>query len=184
MNETLRTISKRYSCRNYTGQTPDDEALRAITEAAIAAPSGLNKQGWRVIALKNRELMGEIEAEALRAFAEIDKEGYERIVSRGGKLFYNAPVIIIFAVDSQNPGKATDVGIACENAALAAASLGVDSVICGLAGFAFAGEKTKDFAEKLKFPVGYEFGLSLLLGFAIAPGAPHEPDKDKIIIIE
>ena len=78
-----------------------------------------------------------------------------------------------------------DCGIVSENIALAASSLGIDNLICGLARFSFTGEKGAAFKRRLRFPDGYEFGMAVLLGTAASPGGkPHEPDLSKIIEIK
>jgi hypothetical protein len=71
-----------------------------------------------------------------------------------------------------------------ENIALAAAGFGLDSVICGLCGLAFTPEKKDEFARRLAFPPGYEFGCSVLVGYGKEPGKPHELDLKKIVMIQ
>jgi len=185
MNETLKVIAERYSCRDYKSDMPSDEMLQAIAEAAIQAPSAMNRQPWRVIVLKDRKLMQEIEDVALNKLKNMeDKSGYNRIMERGGKLFYNAPCMIIIPVEKSNYAL-IDCGIVCQNITIAAKSLGLDSVICGLTGLAFEdGENFNKYAKLLSFPEGYVFGCSVLLGYANTGKAPHEPDKGKIIVIE
>ncbi|MDR1933885.1 MAG: nitroreductase family protein [Spirochaetales bacterium] len=186
-NNTIETILKRYSCRDFTGRLPADEDLRLIAKAAVAAPSGSNRQLWRVIVVKNRRLISDMEGEGLRMLAAMpDKTMYERIMSRGGKLFYNAPCMMVIPLAKAVPPGAElfDCGIIAENIALAAASLGIDNVICGLTVFCFAGDRRDEFNNRLGFPPGYEIGLSVLLGFAQTPGKPHEPDTAKISFIE
>lgn len=182
MNQVLETIAKRYSCRAFDGVLPEGQALEQIAQAALCSPSGVNRQAWRVIVVTDRALIDEMEAEGLRMLSQMeDQSMYQRILSRGGTLFYHAPCMIMVPVDAaQMPGAALDCGILCQTVALAATSLGVDNLICGLAGLAFAGEKGADFAARLGFPAGYAFGAAILLGHAAHTGAPHEPDEAKI----
>jgi len=78
-----------------------------------------------------------------------------------------------------------DCGIVAENIALAAASLGIDSLICGFTAFSFAGDKNREFKNRLGFPEGYEIGIGVLLGYAENHGGkPHTPDLSKISVIE
>lgn len=70
-----------------------------------------------------------------------------------------------------------------EAIALAASSLGLGNVICGLARMVFDVEKAAEYKAKL-IQEGYEFGMSVLVGKAVDPdGTPHEPDMDKIVYI-
>jgi len=187
VNETLKTIAERYSCRDFDGVMPPDEDLQAIARAAIQAPSGVNRQHWQIIVVKNRQLLNDMEAEGLKMLAAMeDPSFYQRIMSRGGKLFYNAPCMVLIAVKEAQPKGAEliDLGIVAQNVALAATSLGIANVHCGLVGLAFAGEKASEFKKRLQFPEGYECGLGVLLGYAKTTKPPHEPNPEKITWIE
>ncbi|MDR1370130.1 MAG: nitroreductase family protein [Dysgonamonadaceae bacterium] len=187
MNETLQTIAKRYSCRNFTDKVPGNEQLAAIAKAAIQSPSAMNRQPWRIVVLKNRQLIQEMEDEALQILASMpDRSDYDRIMSRGGKLFYNAPCMIMLPMPAagSNGFEFIDLGIVCENIALAATSLGLGNVICAFSRLAFSGSKAEEFKQRSGFPDGFECGAAVLVGYAVSPVDPHEPDETKIIIIE
>jgi len=187
MNDTLKTIAKRYSCRNFSDKPIRDTHLQAIAEAGIQAPSAMNRQGWHITVVKNKELLSEIEAEGMRVLSELpDKSAYERVMGRGGKLFYNAQAVVFIAVkDAETNAYAkVDLGIVAQNISLAAASLGVDNCHCGLVAFCFAGGRAGEFKRKLKFPDGYECNYGVLLGYGKEQGTPHAPDADKITVIE
>ena len=185
---TIEAIRTRYSCRAFLDRMPSDENLRLIAEAAVASPSGMNRQLWRIIVVKNKELLADLETEGMKNLAALPDKGlYDRIMSRGGKLYYNAPCMIVVPIAKVEPAGAElfDCGIVAENIALAATSLGVDNLICGLAAFSFAGQKNAEFKKRLGFPEGYEIGIAVLLGYAANPGGkPHEPDLSKITVIE
>ncbi len=185
MNETLKHIEERFSCRQYLPQMPEAAQIEAIAKAAVQAPSSINRQRWQVIVLRDAALIEELDAEGMRALAALpDKSMFERIQSRGGKLFYGVPCVIFVAIEpSDLTGAALDCGIVCQNITLAAQAQGLGSCICGLAGLAFAGEKAASFKERLHFPAGYEFGMAVLIGKPASGGTPHEPDMGKITYI-
>lgn len=182
MNETLRVIAERYSCRDYKNEMPSDELLQAIAKAAVQAPSGMNRQAWRVIVVKDKTLMQDMESEAMSYLANMeDKTSYNRIMERGGRLFYGAPCMIVVPID---PAALIDCGILCQNIVLAAASLGIANVMCGFTGLAFAGGvRAAEFSRRLGFPEGYAFGCSVLLGYANTIKPPHVPDEGKITFV-
>jgi len=186
MNETLRVIKNRYSCRAFDDRRIDAELLKMVAEAGIQSPSGMNTQRWHIVVVSDKSLIDELESAGLSAINVLpDKSISERIKSRGGKLFYNAQAFIALATEAsgQEPSL-LDCGIAVENMTIAAASLGLASCICGLASFAFQGGREAHFNEKLRFPPGYQFAMSILLGYEKAPGKPHEPNPAKITYIE
>jgi len=178
---TIQAIHQRYSCRAFTDKMPSDEDLQSVTKAAVAAPSAMNMQSWQVIVVKNKQLLNELEAEA---FSNLDVAARERVMSRGGKVYYNTPcqIIIPIADSKSNKWSNIDCGIITQNIVLAAESLGINSLICGMIQFAFMGDKGEYFKKQLGFPEGYDLGLSVLLGYADESGVkpPHELDMSKI----
>lgn len=186
MNETLKVIKERFSCRSFTRDLLDNREIEAIVNAAIQSPSSMNRQRWQVIAIKNQDLIAEIESEGMEQISKLpDQSVYDRIQGRGGHLFYQAPHLFIIAIEPTDlPGASLDCGIVAQTVALAAQSLGAASCICSLTSFAFAGNKKDYFKEKLLFPTGYEFGISILIGKPVKQGSPHTPNPEKVTIID
>lgn len=182
MNETLKTIAARYSCRAFTGEAIMQEDVKAIALAGLQAPSALNLQPWKIVVIQDKDLIEEMDAAVMECLAkQNDTSTYDRMMSRGGKLFYNTSCIFLVVMKK---GTGLDCGIVTENMALAAASLGLGNVICGMMRMVFDTPKGEAFREKL-IPEGYEFGMSLLVGYAAdaGKGNPHEPDMSKIVYI-
>lgn len=183
VTETLDVIASRFSARSYLDRPLPADVFAAITQAGLQAPSAMNRQPWRLVAISDPALIARIDASGLAALREGDPDGYARIQSRGGRLLYGAPAMVVIAVQPQ-PGLLStdlDVGIVASHLVLAARSLGVDSCICGLAGLAFAGPDGPGLLAALGVPDGFGFGLSVLLGYASVTGEPHRPDPAKLI---
>ena len=178
MNETLRTIAGRYSCRAYETRAPEKEKLDAIALAAVQSPSGMNRQPWQIVVITDKALLDEMDTECMAELkASEDKTAYNRFMERGGKIFYGAPCMFLIL---KKPGSDLDCGIVSENVALAAASLGLGNVICGMAGIPFSGPNGEKYKKLIGFPDGWEFGMAVLAGYAKTATAPHEPDMSKI----
>ena len=184
MNETMRTIAERYSCRDFTGDPLTAPQLQALVKAALASPSAMNRQPWYVIAITDKALINELDADGMSILAEAeDKSVFERIQSRGGKIFYNAPCMILAASDGSEHA-AMDCGILSQNVALAAHSLGLGSVICGMAAIPLNGPRGNTFKKRMQFPDGYGFGIAILAGVAKSGKAPHVLDMSKVTYIK
>ena len=183
MNETLKTIAERYSCRDFTGDPLTEAQVGAIVDAALAAPSAMNRQPWHVIVITDKALIDEMDTDSMHILASAeDKSSYERILSRGGKVFYNAPCMILAASDGSTYG-ALDCGILSQNVALAAHSLGLGNVICGMANISLSGLRGAEWKKRLQFPAGFEFGMSILVGTAKSGKEPHEHDPAKVTYV-
>lgn len=178
MNEVLKVIENRYSCRSYTGERIEKEKIEAISLAAVQSPSAMNMQPWQIVVIQDKSLIDEMDVTVMDMLSkQEDKSFYDRIMGRGGKIFYNAPCMYVIAIKND---AALDCGIVSENIALAASSLGLGNVICGLMRLVFDTEKGAEFKAKI-IPEGYEFGMSVLVGYATqSEGKPHEADMSKI----
>ena len=183
MNEVLKAITDRYSCRDFTGEPVTKDQSDALVKAALAAPSAVNRQPWHVIMCTNKALIEEMDDAAMKEMAAAeDKSGYNRIMERGGKVFYNAPCMMVVASDGSD-WATMDAGILVENVALAAHALGLGNVICGMARIPLNGPKGEEFQKRLKFPEGYEFGIAILIGKAKSGKEPHELDMTKVTYV-
>ena len=180
MSETIKAIMDRYSCRDFEGSPLTDEQVKVLTEAALAAPSAMNRQPWHITVVTDKAFIDEFDAEGVRVLAAAeDKSGYERILSRGGKLFYNAPCMFMVSSDGSYYAS-MDCGIVSQNLSLAAHALGLGSVICGMGGIPLGGARGDDYKKQLHFPDGYGFGIAVLIGAAKSGKDPHEPDFNKV----
>jgi len=186
MNEVLKTISERYSCRGYTGIPVPDDQLLAIADSALCSPSAMGLAPWHIVIVKDTNLIAEMDRYGLEYLHRNDTAVYERFMTRGGDLFYGAPRMIVVAARPDDSGQISEIdcGIVAQNIALAATSLGVANVICGIAAVCFTGDGKQYFEDKLSFPAGYQFGISVLLGYEKLPGKAHTPDLSKITIVE
>ena len=180
MNETLRNINERYTCRDFKSTPLSEEAVEALVTAVLAAPSAVNRQPWHVVMVTDKALIEELDAEGMEILrGEEDQSTYERMMERGGNLFYNAPCLAVVLSDGSKWGT-LDCGILCQNMVLAAESLGLGTCIVGMAGVPLGGSKALEYRERLGFPEGYEFAIGVLVGEIISGKEPHEHDRSKV----
>jgi nitroreductase len=156
--EVLEAIKNRRSIRRYKPEPVSDILLETVLEAARWSPSWENSQCWRFIIVRDTTIKA--------ALAGILREN-----NPATKAMNQAPVIIIACAELQkagyNQGKPDtdkgdwfmyDVGVAMQNIALAAHSLGLGTVHIG----AFNALKA---AEILKVPTGFCVVAMTPLGF-------------------
>ena len=184
MNEVLKTIAGRNSCRDYKDEQLTDEQLETIINAALAAPSAMNRQPWRLVVIRDKALIEELDVEGVSVMAAAeDKSAYERTMSRGGKLFYGAPCLIYILHDVTKYSM-LDSGILCQNIALAAHSIGLSTCIVGMALMPISGPNGAEIKKRLNFPEGFEFAIGILVGTPNTGKEPHEPDPSKVTYIQ
>ena len=184
MNETLKTIAERNSCRDFKDTPVTDEQIKLIVNAALAAPSGVNRQPWYLVVVRNKAIINELDEEGMKILAAADdKTLYERITGRGGKVLYNAPCLIYVLSDGSTYAT-MDCGILAQNITLAAQSLGLSSCIVGMANIPLTGTRGDEFKKRLKFPDGYVFGVGVLVGTPNTGKEPHDLDPGKVTYID
>ena len=183
MNEVLKTIAARNSCRDFESTPLTAEQIKAIAEAALAAPSAMNRQPWHIIMITDKALIDELNDEGMSILAAAeDKSGYERMMSRGGKMFYNAPCMMVILSDGSEFAF-MDCGILTQNVTLAAQSIGLTTCIVGMAGVPLSGPHGAEYKKRLKIPDGYEFAIGILVGTEKTGKPPHDLDPGKITYI-
>jgi nitroreductase len=168
-NAVLDNIYQRRSVRNYSDQEVPDEIIREIIRAGTYAPTAVNKQPWRFVVVKNRQLIEKYDERAKKAFlaAYGDTKDPEMIrfvqfLSKPTtRILYGAPVfILVFA--SPDVINDYDCALAAENMMLAAHSLGLGSCWIGLA--AGLGNDA-EFLKEAGVPEGHKLIAPLIFGY-------------------
>ncbi|WP_440944849.1 nitroreductase family protein [Methanosarcina sp. T3] len=67
-NAVLDNIYQRRSVRNYSDKEVPDEIIREIIRAGTYAPTAVNKQPWRFVVVKSRQLIDKYDERARKAF--------------------------------------------------------------------------------------------------------------------
>lgn len=189
MNDVLNTIASRYSCRGFSSQPVSRADLETIAKAGVQAPSSRGNAPWYLAVVTHRELIDQIRDSAFAVITRRDKEGYQRIMDRGGDLFYNAQALIVVA--SKPTYDLTpadfDAGLLTENICLAAHSIGLGTCICGFATHAFHVFNSPDgerFAKRLEIPYGYQMTVGILVGHPAKTKEQHPTDISSIRYFE
>jgi nitroreductase len=183
MNDVLKTISERNSCRDFSGEVLTGTQIEALVKSALAAPSAMNAMPWHIIVITDKTILEEMDAYAIKRLEETSPEFYNRMKERGGKIFYNAPCLMLI-VKNDSPWATLDCGIVSQNIALAAHSLDLGNVICGMARSVFEGPEGETWTKRLKIPEGFTFGMSVCIGKANKGKDPHELNYDKVTYIK
>lgn len=141
MNEVFKNIFSRRSIRDFLPESVPDHVIRELIAAGTYAPSAVNKQPWRFLVIKNRELMNRLSDKAKELWIALDASAANpeiirlaNMVSRPNfNIFYNAPLLIMIFAHPNAFSPQIDCALAAENMMLAARSLGIGSCWIGLA---------------------------------------------------
>jgi nitroreductase len=168
-NAVLDNIYQRRSVRNFSEKEISDEIIKEIIRAGTYAPTAVNKQPWRFVVIKNKQLIEEYDDRAKKAFLAAYKDTenpdlakFVQFLSKPStRIFYGAPVLIlVFA--SPDIINEHDCALAAENMMLAAQSLGIGSCWIGLAeGLGYDIE----FLKEVGVPEGHKLIAPLIFGY-------------------
>jgi nitroreductase len=112
----LDLIKKRRSIRKYTDESVSDEDIRALLEAAMAAPSADNLQPWEFVVVEDESLRQKL----------AQTHPWSRMCGE-------APVVFVVCVDSRRSNHwIEDASAATENLLLAATALDLGAVWVGI----------------------------------------------------
>ena len=176
-NETLETIRRRHSIRQFQDLPVDDSLIKIILDAANQAPSAHNQQSWRFIVLREKKRLELSHLVAARA-NDFPKPS-SSILRMASRCLASAPVVIsvsntgsliahgseLFNIDNDKSYdffrtmEIQSSAAAVENLLLAATSLGLGSVWLGILYLmkdevlSFLGEKKGEFMAVI--PIGY-----------------------------
>lgn len=171
MNDTLKVLETRRSCRNFKPDMVKKEELEAILKAGTYAATGMGKQSPIIIAVTDKELRDKISEENRKIGGW--KEGFDP--------FYGAPVILIVLSDKSVPTHVYDGSLVMGNLMNAAESLGVSSVWIHRAKEEFESDFGREILKKLGIEGDYEGIGHCALGYAAAPSKEAAPRKENYI---
>lgn len=186
MNEVLKAIRDRRSTRGFSGEQLTEEQLQALLDAALQSPTARNTQMWHFSVVQDQKLLDDFSREAGKLMAKNMPEGARgRFEDKGFHLFYHAPTVIFISrpAECANRFVEVDCGIACENIALAAHSMGLGSVIVGMPMDLFLSERGAYYNQAFGIPEGYQFSIGIVVGKNTVTKEAHPIGEGKINIV-
>jgi nitroreductase len=172
INDVFKNIYIRRAVRDYKPEDVPDEIIRELIKAGTYAPSAVNRQPWRFVVIKNRDMINRLSSRAKKLWLDnaekVDdphlKQAVNAMKNPEFNIFYNAPVLILIfaAPDAYSPQ--FDCALAAENMMIAARSLGIGS--CWV-GFGMPLGSDKDILDELKVPEGHNLMAPLIFGYPV-----------------
>ena len=169
MNETIKTLLERRSCRNYKADPIPREILDQILEAGTYAATGMGKQAPIMIAVTDRETRDKL------------SRMNAAVMGASSDPFYGAPAVIVVLADRKVPTYLYDGSLVMGNLMNAAHALGVASCWIHRAKEEFDSEEGKAILRSLGIEGDYEGIGHCILGYAAEPEKPAVPRKENYI---
>ena len=170
MNDVIKNMIERRSCRAYKPEMIKDEELDLILKAGEWAPSGMGKQASVLVAVRDMD--------TVKKLSDINA----KIMGTDGDPFYGAPVVVVVLADTNRPTYVEDGSLILENMMLAATSLGIGSCWIHRAKETFESEEGRALMKKWGVPESYAGVGNVILGYPAEPVKQDKPRKDGRII--
>jgi len=179
MNKTIQDIITRRSVKKYLDKQVPLELVEEVAKAGTYAPSGMNRQSAKIIAVTNKAMRDRLS----RINLEIVVGGNLTTSSGHSDPFYGAPVVLVVLAKKEIGTHLYDGSLVMENMMVAANSLGLGSCWIHRAKETFETEEGKQILRELGIEDEYEGIANCILGFA-APNAtkPQAPRKKDFIV--
>ena len=171
MNDTLKVLETRRSCRNFKPDMISKEDLDAILRAGTYAATGMGKQSPIIIAVTDKTLRDELSVMNKKVV------GWDTDMDP----FYGAPVILIVLAKKDVVTHVYDGSLVMGNLMNAAKSLGIDSIWIHRAKEEFEDEFGKNILKKLGIPDEYEGIGHCALGYAAEELPAPAPRKENYV---
>ncbi len=169
MNDTLRILKARRSCKSYQDRQITDAELDAVLEAGTYAPTGRNQQSPILVAIQDRETIAKLsKMNAAIMGADIDP-------------FYGAPTVVVVLADKSWPTRVYDGSCVMENLMVAAESLGLGSRWIHRAKEEFESEEGRALLRSWGIEGEYEGIGHCLLGYWAGEKPQAPPRKEGYI---
>ena len=170
MNETLKVLETRRSCRNFKPDMIPEETLEQILKAGTYAATGMGKQSPIIITVTNKELRDKLSAMNAKIMGVDNMDP-----------FYGAPVVLIVLADKSRPTCVYDGSLVMGNLMLEAEEQGIGSCWIHRAKEEFESEEGKEILKSLGIEGDYEGIGHCILGYADGPLPKAAPRKDSYV---
>ncbi len=169
MNETLKDLTGRRSCRSYRPDPIPGEILDQILEAGTYAPTGMGKQSPIMIAITDKTVRDKL------------SRMNAAVMGASNDPFYGAPVVIAVLADKSIPTWKYDGSLVLGNLMNAAHALGIGSCWIHRAKEEFESEEGKEILRSLGIEGDYEGIGHCILGYPANEPGNAAPRKENYI---
>ncbi len=171
MNETLKVLESRRSCRKFVaGKMPSEEELKAVVRAGTFAPSGRGMQAAKILVVTNKDLRDRLSEENAKIMG---REGFDP--------FYGAPAVLVVVADKSAATHVYDGSLVAGNLLNAAESLGLGGIWIHRAKEEFDSEFGKKILSDLGIEGDYEGIANIAIGYPEEGGkAPAAPRQENV----
>ena len=171
MNEIIKAMLDRRSCRSYKKEQIAEAELSEILKAGTYAASGMNMQSAKIVVVQDPETREQLRRMNAAVMGTPDADP-----------FYSAPTVLVVLADTDSRNWFADGCLVMGNLMLAASSLGVGSCWINRALEEFDTAEGKALLKKWGIDERFRGVGHCILGYADKPLPAAKPRKEDYIV--
>ena len=168
MNETIKNLVERRSCRKYSSTQIKEDELNSVLKAGEYAPTGMGMQSPIIVVLQNKSIIDKL--------SKINA----KIMGKDEDPFYGAPTVLVVLADKNIGTYIEDGSLVLGNLMNAAYSLGLGSCWIHRAKEEFETDEGKELLKEWNIPENYVGIGHCILGYP-EEKSEAKPRKDGYI---
>ena len=171
MNETIKNLVERRSCRKYSSTQIKEDELNSVLKAGEYAPTGMGMQSPIIVVLQNKSIIDKL--------SKINA----KIMGKDEDPFYGAPTVLVVLADKNIGTYIEDGSLVLGNLMNAAYSLGLGSCWIHRAKEEFETDEGKELLKEWNISENYVGIGHCILGYP-EEKSEAKPRKDGYIRFE
>lgn len=168
MNETIKNLVERRSCRKYSSTQIKEDELNSVLKAGEYAPTGMGMQSPIIVVLQNKSIIDKL--------SKINA----KIMGKDEDPFYGAPTVLVVLADKNTGTYIEDGSLVLGNLMNAAYSLGLGSCWIHRAKEEFETDEGKELLKEWNISENYVGIGHCILGYP-EEKSEAKPRKDGYI---
>lgn len=168
--ETLESLKNRRSIRKFKGEQITKEELDIVLEAGIYAPTAMNRQSPKIVAVQDREMVKKL------------SKMNAAVMGSANDPFYGAPTVVIVFGDSEVKNCIQDASLVLGNLLLGAYAAGLGSCWINRAMEMFETEEGKELKKQWGVDEKYVGVGCCILGYQDGETPEAKPRREDYII--
>ena len=170
MNEALKVLTGRRSCRSYKPEQITDAELDAVLEAGIYAPTAGGQQSPIIVAVQDKDTIEQLRKMNADVMGNPDADP-----------FYGAPTVLIVLADKANPNRVYDGSCVMDNLMNGAEAVGLGSCWIHRAREEFERDEGKALLKQWGISGEYEGIGHCILGYRAQQIPAPAPRKENYV---
>ncbi len=179
--KVLEAIYSRHASREYTQRKVEPDLIDTLLNAAVRAPSAMNKQPWAFVVIQDSRFLAQLNLQAKEFLRQsrtwrLASEHSRGLIDPNFDVFYGASTLIVIYAEKHSFEPIGDCYLAGENLMLAATGLGLGT--CPI-GFARDALRSEAIHAELGLGDSYVPVLPIIVGYTTddMPPTPRSPPR-------